>query len=95
MDPFNAISTTVAARMIPPLKEAPPTKVTSCALVTSTDLEKALDAAKEVIGGAGVPSVMMGGQPVKSPSWRATVGVRLTALEVGQPSPAHQSSPAA
>jgi hypothetical protein len=56
MDPFNALSTVAAARKIPQLKEAPPTKVMSCALVTSTDLEKTLDAEKEVIGGAGAPS---------------------------------------
>jgi hypothetical protein len=35
--------------------------VTSCALVASTDLEKALDAAKEFIEGASAPSAMMGG----------------------------------
>jgi hypothetical protein len=56
MHPFNAQSTTAATRKIPPLKEAPPTKVMSCAMVATTDLEKDLDAAKEVIGGAGVPS---------------------------------------
>jgi hypothetical protein len=48
MDPFNALSITAAARNIPPLKEAPPTKVMLCALVTSTDLEKTLDAVKKV-----------------------------------------------
>jgi hypothetical protein len=59
MDPFNALSTAAATREIPPLREAPPTKVMSCALVTSTDLERPLDAAKEVNGGAGVPPVKM------------------------------------
>jgi hypothetical protein len=78
MDPFNALSTAVIARMIPPLREAHPTKVTSCTLVTSTDLEKALDVVKEVIGGAGAPSAMMGGRLAKSPSWLATVGGQLT-----------------
>jgi hypothetical protein len=70
MDPFNAMSAAAAMMMIPPLREAPPANVTSCALVTSTDLEKALDAGKEVIEGAGVPSVMMGGWPAKSPANR-------------------------
>jgi hypothetical protein len=95
MDPFNALSPATAARMIPPLREAPPTKVTSCALVTSTDLEKALDVVKDIIGGVGAPSVIMGGRPAKSPGRPAAVGGRLTPLEVGQPSPAHQSSPTA
>jgi hypothetical protein len=45
-----------AARNIPSLKEAPPAKVMLCALVASTELEKTLDAAKEVTKGAGVPS---------------------------------------
>jgi hypothetical protein len=74
--------------MTPPLIEASHAKVTSCALVASTDLEKALGAAKEVIRGAGAPSKMTGGQPT-------TIGGRLTPLEVGQPSPTCQSSPAA
>jgi hypothetical protein len=63
MDLFNALSTTATARRIPPLKEAPPTKVMSCALVTSTDLDKDLDAVKEVTGGAGTPSAKMAGPP--------------------------------
>jgi hypothetical protein len=67
MDPFNALSTVVAARKIQPLKEAPPTKVMSCALVTSTDLEKDLDAAKEVTDGAGAPSTKMAGRLTNSP----------------------------
>jgi hypothetical protein len=61
MDPFNALLTAAAVRMIPSLREAPPAKVASCALVASIDLEKALDAAKKVIKGASVSSVMMGG----------------------------------
>jgi hypothetical protein len=63
MDPFNALSTTVAARKIAPLKEASPTKVMSCALIALTDLQKDLDAAKEVIGGASAPSVKMASRP--------------------------------
>jgi hypothetical protein len=63
MDPFNALSTTAAARKIPPLREAPPTKVMSCALVTSTDLKRAFDAVKKVIRGAGTPSVKMADRP--------------------------------
>jgi hypothetical protein len=63
MDPFNDLSTAAAARKIPPLKEAPPAMVMSCALVASTYLEKDLDAAKEVTGGAGAPSVKMADQP--------------------------------
>jgi hypothetical protein len=58
MDPFNALSTATAVR-----KEAPPAKVMSCALVTSTNLEKTLDAAKEVTEGAGGPSAKMAGRP--------------------------------
>jgi hypothetical protein len=63
MDPFNALSTAAAARKIPSLKEAPPTKVISCALVTSTELEKNLDATRDVTGGAGTPMVKMAGHP--------------------------------
>jgi hypothetical protein len=47
------------------------------------------------IGGAGAPSVTMGGRPAKSPGRLTTVGGRLTPLDVGQLSPAWQSSPAA
>jgi hypothetical protein len=77
------MSTATTARMIPPLREASPAKVASCALVASTDLEKSLDVAKEVIRGAGTKSTMMGGRSVKSPGRLATVGGRLTAIEVG------------
>jgi hypothetical protein len=35
-----------------------------CALVTSTDREKDLDAAKEVTGGADAPSAKMAGRPL-------------------------------
>jgi hypothetical protein len=63
MDPFNTLSTVVAVRMIPPLREASPTKVTSCVLGASTDLEKALDAAEEATGGDDTPSATMAGRP--------------------------------
>jgi hypothetical protein len=63
MDPFNALSTIAAARKIPPLKEVPTAKVMSCAFVTLTELEKDLDAAKEVTGGADAPSVKMADPP--------------------------------
>jgi hypothetical protein len=59
MDPFNALSTAATARKIPPLKETPPAKVMQCALITSIDLEKDLDAAKEVTGGVDMPSAKM------------------------------------
>jgi hypothetical protein len=59
---INALSTAAAVRKIPPLKEASPAKVMSCALVTLTDLEKDLDAAKEVTGGVVVSFVKMAGQ---------------------------------
>jgi hypothetical protein len=60
---LNALSTAVVVRMIPLLREAPHAKVTSCTLVTSTDMEKALDTMNEVTRGAGAPSAMMGGRP--------------------------------
>jgi hypothetical protein len=63
VEPFNALSTAAVARKIAPLKEVPPAKVMSCALVASIDLEKDLDAAKEVTGGVGMPSVKMAGRP--------------------------------
>jgi hypothetical protein len=95
MNPFNALSTAVAVRMIPLLREAPAPKVASCALVASTDLEKALGATKEVIGGANAPSAMMCGRPAKSPGRLATISGGFTPLEVGQPPSACQCSPAA
>jgi hypothetical protein len=51
MDTFNALSTIATARKIPPLKNASPTKVMLCALVASIDLQKDLDATKELTGG--------------------------------------------
>jgi hypothetical protein len=60
MHPFNALSTIAAARKILPLKEASPAKVMSCALITSTNLQKDIDAAKEVTGGAGRPTLLAG-----------------------------------
>jgi hypothetical protein len=86
MDPFNALSTTVAARKIPPLKEAPPAKVMSCAFVASKDLEKDLDAVKEITGGVGVPSAKMAGRP-------AMVCGHSTPRDEGQSPPACQGSP--
>jgi hypothetical protein len=57
------MSTAVAARKIPSLKEASPATVMSCALVTLTDLQKDLDAANEVTGEDGVPLTKMDGRP--------------------------------
>jgi hypothetical protein len=75
MDPFNALSSAATARKIPLLKEASPAKVMSCALVASKDLQKDLDATKEITGGAGTPLVKMAGQPWfvanRSPMMRA------------------------
>jgi hypothetical protein len=45
----------------------------SCALVTSTNLKRDLDATKEVTRGAGAPSAKMVGWPTNSPSWPAMV----------------------
>jgi hypothetical protein len=57
----------------------------SCALVTSTELEKDLDAAKEVTRGVGVPLVNMAGQPWfvanRSPVMRAMVPPVLEVME--------------
>jgi hypothetical protein len=78
MGPFNALSTAAAAKKIPPLKEAPPAKVMSCALVASTDLEKDLDAVKEVTRGVGAPSVKMVGRLADSPGQSAMVCGHLT-----------------
>jgi hypothetical protein len=75
MDPFNALSTVVATRKIPPLKEASPAKVMLCVLVASTDLQKDLDVAKEVTGGVGMPSVKMVG-------WSALVCGQLSPVMV-------------
>jgi hypothetical protein len=60
MHPFNALSTIVVARKIPPLKEAPPAKVMLSVLIASTDLEKDLDATREVTVGASAPSPLAG-----------------------------------
>jgi hypothetical protein len=40
-----------------------------CALVTSTDLEKTLDAVKEVTRGAIAPSAKMAGRPAGHGLW--------------------------
>jgi hypothetical protein len=58
------------------LKESQPTKVMSCALVSSTDLEKDLEVAKEVTGGAGVPSTKMASwlaNPLAGRPWFAAI----------------------
>jgi hypothetical protein len=86
MDPFNALSTTAAARTIPPLKEASPAKVMLCSLITSTDLQKDLDAAKEVTGGASAPSVKMVSRP-------AMVCGQSVPCDEGRSPPARQVSP--
>jgi hypothetical protein len=73
MDPFNALSTDAATRKIPPLKEVLHTKVMSCALVASIDLEKDLDDTKEVGEGVSVPLAKMVGLSANSPGWLAMV----------------------
>jgi hypothetical protein len=62
MDPFNAMSSAAATRKILPSKEASPGKVMSCVLIALTDLQKDLDATKEVTGGADVLLSKMAGQ---------------------------------
>jgi hypothetical protein len=54
---------------------APPAKVMSCTLVASTDLERALDATKEVTEGAGVPLVKMSSQLAGQLPWIAGHGL--------------------
>jgi hypothetical protein len=93
MDPFNALSTAAAVRKIPPLKEASPTKVMLCVLVTSTDLQNDLDAAKEVTGGADAPSVKMFDRATNSPGRSAMVCGQLVPRDEGRSPPACQGSP--
>jgi hypothetical protein len=93
VDPFNTLSTTAAARKTPPLKEAPPAKVMSCALVASTDLEKDLYAVREVTGRAGAPSAKMVGQLADSPSRLAMVCGQSVPRDEGRSPPARQDSP--
>jgi hypothetical protein len=93
MDPFNALSIATAARKIPPLKEELPANVISCALVALTDVEKDLDAAKEVTGGASAPSVKMVSRPANSLGWPAMVCGNSTPRDEGLPPPARQGSP--
>jgi hypothetical protein len=92
MDPFNALSNAAATRKIPSLRDAPPAKVMSCALVASTDLERALDAVKEVTGGAGAPSTKMANLSVNSPGRPAMVCGHSAPCDEDQPSPACQGS---
>jgi hypothetical protein len=91
MDPFNVLS--IAPRKIPPLKDAPPTKVMSCALVASTDLEKTLDAAKEVTGGDGVPLAKKASRKANCPSWPAMLCGQSVHRDEGQSPTAWQGSP--
>jgi hypothetical protein len=93
MDSFNALSTVAAIRNITPLKEASPAKVMSCDLVTLIDLEKDLDAAKEVTGGASAPSVKIAGRPANSPSRPAMVCGQLVPRIKGRSPLVHQGSP--
>jgi hypothetical protein len=93
MDPFNALSTATAARKIPPLKEAPPAKVMSCVLVASIDLEKDLDAAKQVTGGADTPSTKMANRPANDPSRPTKVCGHSAPRDEGRPPPVRQGSP--
>jgi hypothetical protein len=93
MDPLNALSTATAARKIPPLKEAPPAKVMSCALVALTDLEKDLYAAKEVTRGAGAPLAKIASQPANSPGQPAMVCGQSTPHDEGRSPPVSQGSP--
>jgi hypothetical protein len=95
MYPFNALPTAAAIRKIPPLREAPPTKVMSCALVTSTDLERAIDTAKEVTGGADAPSTKMARQPTNSPGRLAMVCGHSASCDEGRSQPGRQGSPCA
>jgi hypothetical protein len=93
MDPFNALPTAATTRKIPPLKEASPAKVMSCALVASTDLQKNLDAAKERIGGANVLSVKMVGWLTNSPGWPTMVCRQSVPRDEGRSPTARQGSP--
>jgi hypothetical protein len=93
MDPFNVLSTVAATRKIPPLKEAPPAEVMSCALVTLTELEKTLDTVKEVTGGASTPSAKMVGWPANSPGRPALVCGQSVPCDEGRSTPACQGSP--
>jgi hypothetical protein len=93
MDPFSALSTAATARKILPLKEASPTKVMSCALVALTDLQKDLDAAEEVTGGAGTPSTKMASRPMNSPGRPARVCGRSPPRDESQSPPVSHGSP--
>jgi hypothetical protein len=95
MGPINALSIAVATRKIPPLKEAPPTKVMSCALVALTNLERAFDVVKEVTGGADAPSAKMAGRPANSLGRPTMVCGHSAPRDEGLSPPAHQGSPCA
>jgi hypothetical protein len=93
MESYNVISTTATVRTIPPLKESP-MKVTSCTLVASSDLHKALDVTKDVTRGAGSPSAKMGGRPANLDGCLTMGFGRSTPppLEVGHPAPVRDAS---
>jgi hypothetical protein len=93
MDLFNTLSTAATARKILLLIEASPAKVMTCALITSTDLEKDLDAAKEVTGGADVPLAKMDGRPTNSHGQLAMVCGQSVPPDEGRSPLARQGSP--
>jgi hypothetical protein len=93
MDPFNVLSTSAATSKIPPLKEALPAKVMSCAFITLTDLQKDFDAAKEATGGAGAPSAKMAGWPAMFPGRLAMVCGQSVPRDEGRSPPVRQGSP--
>jgi hypothetical protein len=95
MDSFNALSTAVVARKVSPLREAPPAKVMSCALVTSTDQDRALDIVKEVTEEAGMPSAKMASRAANSPGRPAMVYGHSAPRGEGRSPPVHQGSPCA
>jgi hypothetical protein len=95
MDPFNALSTTATVRKIPPLREAPPSNVMSCALVASTDLDRALDTTKEVTEGAGAPSAKMVGQLANSPGRPTMICGHSAPRDEGRSPPVRHGSPCA
>jgi hypothetical protein len=92
MDPLNALSIVATARKIRPLKEAPPAKVMSCALVASIDLEKTPDDVMEVTKGAGAPSAKMAYRPANSPGRSAMACGQSVPCDEGRSPPARQGS---
>jgi hypothetical protein len=76
-----------------PTNERGITKVMSCALVASTNLQKDLDTAKGVTGGASAPSAKMVGRSDRSLSWSAMVCGQLVPHDEGRSPPTRQGSP--